>query len=378
MTSTTESPAVTATAATTAGQDPREALGERIFTDTIAAAEMLSVYLGVELGLYRTIAEHGPVTAAALASRTGIAERYAREWLEQQAVAAILAPDSETDADRRRYGIDPAHAEVLTDQDSPYFAAGAALMLAGVARVVPVLADTFRGGRGIPYADYGNEVRRGIAAFNRPAFLHELGSSWLPSVPDLHERLSTAPHARILDLGCGAGTSSIAMARAYPNVEIVGIDLDHASVIEARSAARAEGLQHRVTFHLGDAADEGFDGGFDLVTIFEALHDMGDPAGALRTARRLLAPGGSVLVADERVADTFTAPGDQLERLNYGFSVLHCLPATMAEDPVEANGTVLRAATVRRWADEAGFTRVEELPIDFPFWRFYRLGGSTS
>lgn len=366
---------MTSTVATPASTDGREALGERLIAGIIATNEMYSVYLGVELGLYAALKEHGPVTAAELASRTGIHERYAREWLEQQAVSDMIAADGEAEADRRRYSIHPTHAEVLTDQDSPYYAAGAALMVAGVARAVPMLAHAFRHGSGVPYADYGTEVRRGIAAFNRPAFLHELGSVWLPSITELHERLSTRPRARILDLGCGSGTSSIAMAKAYPNVEVVGLDLDHASVLEARAAAKAAGLEERVTFHLGDAADEQADGGFDLVTIFEALHDMGDPAGALRTARSHLTDGGSVLVADERVADAFTAPGDELERLNYGFSVLHCLPATMAEAPVEANGTVLRAATVRRWAAEAGFMRAEELAIDFPFWRFYRLAG---
>jgi SAM-dependent methyltransferase len=375
MTSTAEAAATTAPA-----QDPREALGERIFNGAITTAEMFTVHLGVELGLYDALAQDGPLTAGALADRAGIAERYAREWLEQQAVAGILhaedgAHGGAQDGPRRHYSLDSAHAEVLTDTDSPFYAVGATLMLAGIARVMPQLADAFRAGRGIPYPDFGTEIRRGIAAFNRPAFLHELGSEWLPSVPDLHERLSTSPRARILDLGCGTGTSSIAMARSYPHVEVVGIDLDHASVLEARTAARAAGLGDRVTFHLGDAADEQITGGFDLVTIFEALHDMGDPAGALRTARRLLAEDGSVLVADERVADAFTAPGDDLERLNYGFSVLHCLPATLAEDPVEANGTVLRAGTVRRWAAEAGFSRVEELPIDFPFWRFFRMAG---
>lgn len=365
----------TSTPAPATTTDPREAIGERIFAGAVASNEMLTVYLGVDLGLYDALKEHGPATAHELASRTGIAERYAQEWLEQQAVAGFLTHDGEPAANARRYGIDDAHAEVLTDRDSPYFAAGATLMLAGIARALPQLTDAFRRGSGVPYADFGTEIREGIADFNRPAFLHELGSTWLPSVPDLHERLSTAPRARILDLGCGIGTSSVAMARAYPRVEVVGIDLDHTSVFEARDAAREAGLEDRVTFHLGDAADQTFDGGFDLVTIFEALHDMGDPAGALRTARRLLAPGGSVLVADERVADTFTAPGDELERFNYGWSVLHCLPATMAEDPVEAAGTALRAPTVRRWAQEAGFEHVEELAVDFPFWRFYRFAG---
>ncbi len=370
MTSTIEAAPV----AVDASPDRREALGQQIFEGTVAAGEMLAVYLGVELGLYDALAERGPATATELASRTGTADRYTREWLEQQAVAGLLTVD-DADTDRRRYTLDPAHAEVLTDTESPFYAAGATLMLAGIARAVPLLPDAFRSGTGVAYDDYGGEVRRGIAAFNRPAFLHELGSVWLPSITGLHEHLSTAPRARILDLGCGIGTSSIAMARAYPNVEVVGVDLDPASVQEARAAAHAAGLGDRVSFELGDAAVEPARGGFDLVTIFEALHDMGDPVGALRTARGRLVDGGSLLVADERVADAFTAPGDELERLNYAFSVLHCLPATMAESPVEANGTVLRAPTVRRWAAEAGFGRVEELPIEFPFWRFYRLAG---
>ena len=225
----------------------------------------------------------------------------------------------------------------------------------------------------MPFAAYGEPTRTGIAAFNRPAFLHELGSTWLPSMPETHERLSTSPRGRVLDLGCGVGASTLAIARAYPNVEVVGIDLDEASVAEARRAAHAAGMGDRVTFRRVDAAHLPASETFDLVTVFEALHDMGDPVGALRAARAVLADGARVLVADERVADDFTAPGDAVERLNYALSVLHCLPATRAEDAVEANGTVLRAATVHRWSAAAGFGRVEELDIDFPFWRFYAL-----
>ena len=134
-------------------------------------------------------------------------------------------------------------------------------------------------------------------------------------------------------------------------------------------------MADRVSFVAGDAAHLPPEAPFDLVTIFEALHDMGDPVGALRAARAVLAEGGSLLVADERVADAFTAPGDATERLMYGWSILHCLPATLAEDPVQATGTVLRAPTLAGWAAAAGFTGVEVLPIDNPFWRFYRLRG---
>jgi SAM-dependent methyltransferase len=338
--------------------------------------ETLGVYLGVELGLYRALADLGEATEAEVAGRAGIAPRYAREWLEQQAVAGFLACDDPTlPAAERRYRLPEGHTEVLVDADSAYHAAPLALALAGVAGVLPRLVQAYRSGGGVPYGDYGRALRDGIAAANRPMFLHELATAWLPAVPDLHQRLRSAPPPRVLDLGCGTGASSVALARAYPRATVLGVDLDEASVAQARAAAAEAGVADRVSFVVGDAARLPQEASFDLVTVFEALHDMGDPVGALRTARDRLADGGSVLVADERVADTFTAPGDTIERLAYGWSILHCLPATLAEDPVEATGTILRAPTLARWAAAAGFAGFEVLAIDNPFWRFYRLRG---
>jgi SAM-dependent methyltransferase len=305
-----------------------------------------------------------------------VAPRYAREWLEQQAVAGYVACDDPTrPAQQRRYRLPAGYGEVLLDADSPYHAAPVAVILAGVARVLPQLLEAYRTGGGVPYAAYGPQLRRAIAAGNRPMFLHELASTWLPALPDLDRRLRSAPPARVLDLGCGLGASSIALARAYPRVQVLGVDLDQASVTEARAQAAEAGVADRVSFVVGDAAQIAPGARFDLVTIFEALHDMGDPVGTLRAARALLAANGSVLVADERVADTFTTPGDPVERFMYGWSILHCLPATLAERPVEASGTVLRAPTLARWATAAGFTGFEVLPIDNPFWRFYRMHG---
>jgi SAM-dependent methyltransferase len=354
--------------------DARETLAERLIDDVTGALETLGVYLGLELGLYQALADLGTATQAELAATAGIAPRYAREWLEQQAVAGYLACDDPgRPAEQRRYRLPAGHAEVFLDADSPYHAAPVAGMLASVARVLPQLLQAYRTGDGVPYAAYGQQMRRGIAAVNRPMFLHELASSWLPAVPDLDRRLRSAPPARVLDLGCGLGASSVALARAYPRAQVLGVDLDEASVAEARAQAAEEGVADRVTFVVGDAAQVAAEGPFELVTVFEALHDMGDPVGALRAARALLAPGGSVLVADERVADAFTTSGDPLERFMYGWSILHCLPATLAERPVEATGTVLRAPTVARWAAAAGFSGFEVLPIDNPFWRFYRM-----
>jgi len=356
--------------------DARELLAGRLIDGLTQAMEIFGVYLGVELGLYRVLAASGSATEDELAGQAGVAARYAREWLEQQAVAGYLACDNPSDpVERRRFRLPAGHAEVLVDGDSPYHLAPLALVLAGTARVLPRLVEAYRRGQGVAYAEYGRELRDGIAAANRPMFRHELGSVWLPAVPDLHQRLRSAPPARVLDLGCGLGASSVALAHAYPRATVLGIDLDAASVAAARDAAAAAGVADRVSFEAGDAAQLTNEGPFDLVTMFEALHDMGDPVGALRAARRLLAEAGSVLVADERVADTFTAPGDATERLMYGWSILHCLPATLAEDPVEATGTVLRAPTLAGWAAAAGFAVVDVVAIDNLFWRFYRLRG---
>jgi SAM-dependent methyltransferase len=356
--------------------DARHALAERLVDGTTHALETLSVHLGLDLGLYQALTDLGTATEAEVAAHSGIAVRYAREWLEQQAAAGYIACDDPArPAEQRRYQLPRGHGEVLLDADSPYHAAPLAAILAGVAGVLPQLLEAYRSGGGVPYVAYGPQLRRGIAALNRPMFLHELASTWLPAVADLDRRLRSAPPARVLDLGCGLGASSIALARAYPRTQVLGVDLDEASVAEARAQAAAAGVADRVTFVAGDAARVAAEAPFQLVAVFEALHDMGDPLETLRTARALLAADGHVLVADERVADAFTTPGEPTERFMYGWSVLHCLPATLAERPVEATGTVLRAPTVARWAAAAGFTGFEVLPIDNPFWRFYRMHG---
>jgi len=192
-------------------------------------------------------------------------------------------------------------------------------------------------------------------------------------VPRLHERLSADPTARVADVACGCGWSSISIARAYPNVSVDGIDLDEASIEDARKNVAGSGVEDRVRFHRRDAADAEFAHRFDLVTIFEALHDMSRPVEVLRTIRGMLAEGGSVLIGDERTEDSFTAPASELERLYYGFSIMSCLPSGMVGPGAAGTGTVMRADTLRRYAADAGFGQVEVAPIENDFWRFYLL-----
>lgn len=349
-----------------------EQLADRLFQATIHTMELFGVYLGKRLGLYTALHERGPLTPPGLAAAAGIAERYAREWLEQQAVAGFLAvDDAALAAGERRYRVPAEHLGVLVDPDHAAHVAPFAEMAAGVGGALERVVEAYRTGRGVPYEAYGSAFVSGQGGINRPAFRQDLTGAWLPAVPDLHARLAASPPARVADVGCGVGWSTLALARAYPRASVVGYDLDAASIGEARRRAAAEGVAVRFEQQGADAVAA--DGPFDLILVLEALHDMAQPTRALAALRQALAPEGSVLVADERVAEQFTAPGDVIERMMYGWSIVHCLPASMAEQPSEAIGTAIRPDIVRRCAREAGFARCEVLPIDNPLFRFYRL-----
>jgi 2-polyprenyl-3-methyl-5-hydroxy-6-metoxy-1,4-benzoquinol methylase len=242
--------------------------------------------------------------------------------------------------------------------------------VARTARSLPDVVDAYRRGDAPPTLPWEPEGR---APSNRAVYLSLLGAEWLPSIPDVDARLHADPPARIADVACGLGWSSIAMARAYPKVEVHGFDLDEAAIDDARRNAEREGLSDRVTFSAADASDPKLAGTFDLVTILEALHDMTRPVHALRVARSILAPGGSVIVADEPVEETFSAPGTEMDRYAYGWSLIACLPAAMGDPETAATGTVMRPDTLRRYASDAGFAEVEILPIPLDYWRFYRL-----
>jgi 2-polyprenyl-3-methyl-5-hydroxy-6-metoxy-1,4-benzoquinol methylase len=354
-----------------AAVERRDALAERLFLNAIGAFDLFSVYLGDRLGLYRALADHGAMTSAALAEAAGIHERYAREWLEHQAASELL--DVEGDADERRFSLPAGHDEVLLDETSLNYGAPLARAVLASIRPVDAVMEAFRNGGGVPYADYGDDLHESQAAFTRPLFENQLGKDWLPAVPEIHERLSSSEPARVADVACGQGRSSIEIARAYPNAHVDGIDSDRASIEAARRNLEGSGVEDRVTFHDRNAADAGLAGRYDLVTIFEALHDMSYPVEVLKAARALLGDGGLVFIGDERTEEEFTAPASEAERLYYGFSVFHCLPAGMVGEGAAGTGTVMRPQTVKDYARQAGFATCEVLPIEHDFWRFYLL-----
>ncbi len=346
-----------------------EELAERLLTNAVTTMETISVHLGVVLGLYRALAD-GPLDPRELARRAEIHPRYAREWLEQQAVAGFVHAEDAVDAYARRFALPNEYREVLVDEDSPTYLGSLPGFAGGMGAILPNLVEAYRSGGGVAYEAYGELTRHGIGGMNRPMFLSELGD-WMAALPDIRARLASGP-SHVLDLGCGTGVSSLTLADLFPEALVRGVDLDAASVMDATDAARRSGKSERVTFERADAASLTATDQYQLVCIFEALHDMADPVAALRTVRDVLAPGGAVLVADERVADEFSAPGDLVERLNYAFSVLHCLPATRAEGSAVEAGTVLRPETVREYAKQTGLT-CTVLPIENELWRFYRM-----
>lgn len=352
-----------------------DALVDRLFGASLGMMDLMSVYVGDRLGLYRVLHEWGPATAAGLANRARIDERYAREWLEQQAATGILEVDDvAVHQAGRRYSLPEAYVEPLLNLDSPLSIAPLARSVVASAKVLPELMEAYRSGGGVEWSAYGPDMIEAQGDFNRPWLLGSFGNELLPAIPPIHQRLSADPPARVADVACGVGWAAIAIARAYPSVRVDGFDLDTTSIDLARQHAKQAGVSDRVTFAVRDAADAAAGGQYDLAVIVEAVHDLLRPVQVLAAVRQMLRPTGMALIADEKTEDSFTAPASEMERLFYGFSIFACLPAAMTERPTAATGTVMRAGTLERYAAEAGFRafdRLDQPALDML--RFYLL-----
>lgn len=346
------------------------AFAERLVAGGLAALEMSTIDLGRRLDLYRPL-RGASLTAPDLAARRQVSPRYVREWLEQQATAGILTcPDAQAGPDRRHFTLPEAHARCLLDPEDPVFVASFAAFGSICAAVLPSLAEVFRSGAGLPYASFGLHEAQGEQ--NRPVFAHEL-LGWLQAVPGLTDRLAR-PGAHLADVGCGVGWATLRLAELFPGAKVDGFDADPVSVRQARRNAEARGVTDRVHIAEADITRPDFDAGpYDLVLAVEMVHDLAAPVEALAAMGRMAGEDGVVLVIDERVGEEFAAPGDELERLFYAFSVLHCLPVGMAEPGSEATGTVMRPQTLRSYAERAGFSRVDEVDLGSDIFRGYRL-----
>ncbi|HYN43652.1 MAG TPA: methyltransferase domain-containing protein, partial [Thermoanaerobaculia bacterium] len=311
-------------------------------------------------------------TPSELGGRTGTHERYVREWLEQQAAAEILGcEDPAAPAAERRFFLPAAVAEVLTERESLLWSAARPRSLVALAQKLPALLEAFRTGDGIPEGT--DDARTAQADLGRAAFLRLLASDWLPRIVDVDGRLRSEPPARVLDVGCGAGWATIALAKGYPLVHVDGLDFDPLSIDTARTNADTHGVGSRTAFHTVDAASPGLPGEYDLVVAFESLHDMPRPVEALEAMRRLAAPAGAILVVEEKSAEAFSLPASPNDRLNYGWSVLTCLSSAMNGPDAAGTGTVLRRDTLERYARQAGFSAIEDAGVPHEAWTFWRM-----
>jgi SAM-dependent methyltransferase len=284
----------------------------------------------------------------------------------------LVLADSD-DMHSARFAAAPGVRESLVEETGPAYLGGLPLAVAAGFAVLPELLAAFRTGAGVPYASYGEDAVAAQAALNRPAFINQLVAEWIPQIPDVAALLQDRSRAtRVADVGCGVGWAAIELAKAYPHLRIDGYDTDEESISRARRNAADADVSERVTFNVVDASDGYADGRYDLVLFFECVHDMAHPVTVIAKAKAALTTGGIVIVMDERV-DEILGVGDPVQTFFATASVLWCLPQARVEPDSEAVGPMMPASRFRSIAQAAGWTDIEILPIDHPFWRFYRL-----
>jgi len=340
-----------------------EAFLGQFVTDAGATGSAGLVVIGHRLGLYRSLAE-GPATAEQFADRTGYALRYLTEWLRNQAAGGYISYDAATG----EFFLTDEQAFCLADPNGPNFSAVFLIGL-GYLRAEPMITDAFRTGAGVAWHEHHEDVFTGCDAFYRPGYVAELVPNWIPALDGVEARLTAG--GRIADLGCGLGSSSILMAEAFPRSSVIGSDYHETSIDLAGKKAAAAGVADRVTFEVATA--QTFTGSdFDLVTTFDALHDMGDPVGAARRVHQALAPDGTWLLVEPNASDLVEENLNPVGRLYYAGSTFLCVPNALSQPGGYALGAQAGESAIRDIATDAGFTRFRCV-AQSPFNRVYEI-----
>jgi 2-polyprenyl-3-methyl-5-hydroxy-6-metoxy-1,4-benzoquinol methylase len=321
------------------------------------------VVMGDKLGLYRALADSDGLTPEQLAQRTGTAERYVREWLNQQAAGGYVGYEP----DGGRYSLAPEQAVALTQEDSPAFLPGFFQTALGSVIDSPNIVEKARSGQGFGWHEHVHDVHEGCERFFRPGYNAHLVAEWLPALEGVAEKLERG--ALVADVGCGHGASTILMAQAFPNSTFVGSDYHDGSIATARERAQQAGVADRVSFQTAAAA--AYSGsGYDLVTMFDCLHDMGDPVGAARHVRSTLAPDGTWMIVEPNAGDRLEDNFNPVGRAYYGFSTLLCTPASLSQEVGLALGAQAGEARIRDVVLSGGFERFRraaETPFNLVF-----------
>jgi SAM-dependent methyltransferase len=331
--------------------------------DLGATVHAANAVIGDKLGLYRALAAAGPSTPSELAERTGTHARYIAEWLAGQAAGGYVTYDPETGS----YHLTEEQAFALADEQSPAFVLGAFQLACASVRDEPAITEAFRSGSGVGWHRHNADVFEGCERFFRPGYAANLISSWVPALDGVQAKLEAG--ARVADVGCGHGSSTVLLAQAFPASTFVGSDYHPASIDEARKRAAENGVADRCRFEVAQA--KAFPGtGYDLVCTFDSLHDMGDPVGGAQHVRSALAPDGTWMIVEPRAEDRLEDNLNPVGRAYYGFSTLLCVPNSLSQEVGLALGAQAGEARLRRVVTEAGyssFSRVAETPFNLVF-----------
>ena len=322
------------------------------FTEDVAAAQSaVCAYVGDILGLYTAMAGAGPLTPDELARRTDTHERYVREWLSNQAAGGYVVYDPEAGT----FTLPPEQASVLADPDSPTYLPGAFEVTAATWASADRVVDAFRTGEGVGWEEHDDRLYRGVERLFGPMYRSQLVDEWIPALDGVEERLREG--VRVADVGCGHGVSTITMARAFPASRFVGLDYHAPSIAAASKAAAEAGVGDRVAFEIADA-DALPDDGFDLVTMFDCLHDMGDPVGVAAHVRDRLTADGTLLLVEPMAGDDLADNLHPIGRMAYAVSTAVCTPTSLAQDGARALGSQAGQARLTEVLTEAGFAHV--------------------
>ncbi len=322
---------------------------EKMVGDLGAAMSATLVLVGDRLGLYKAMADAGPIDSAGLAARTGTSERYVREWLAAQAAAGFATYD----AALQRYFLTPEQEAVFADESSPAFMPGGFQIVSSVFRDEPKISEAFRTGKGVGWHEHDSLLFQGTERFFRPGYAARLVSEWIPALDGMKEKLERG--ARVADVGCGHGSSTIVMAAAFANSTFAGFDYHPQSIERARESARDAGVAGRVNFEVASAKT--YPGTYDLVAFFDCLHDMGDPVGAARHVLETLVPSGAWLLVEPFAHDRLEDNLNPIGRIFYAASTMICTPASLAQEVGLGLGTQAGERRLREVVMEAGFTR---------------------
>ncbi|HVA80640.1 MAG TPA: methyltransferase domain-containing protein [Candidatus Binataceae bacterium] len=345
--------------------DKAKRAAQQITGDVSTCVHGALCFIGDRLGLFKAMKESGPVTSDELAAKTGLSERYLREWLNAMAAAQYIAYDPPV----RRYHLTPEYAMVLADEESPFFAGSYFQMVQGVMMVAPKVADAFRTGKGVTQAEYPPSMFEGSERNSFPRYKHKLISKWIAAMPEVVECLKAGGTAA--DVGCGGGRAAILIAQAFPKARVFGFDLVERSIERARRNAQAAGVADRVTFTAGDGGGLP-ESKFDFVSTFDVVHDAVDPVGLMTAIRRSLAPGGSYLVQEINVSSKPEENHRPLGKMVYSISTMYCMTTSLAHGGAGI-GAAMGEVKARELAEQAKFTHFNRLPIDDDFAVLYQL-----